>query len=106
MTSIVLILFAAILISIIIYLIIAGFNKLFPFDNTSKDKQDSESDSSLGPYDREGTVVIPFYPHYYRPHWWHIRRHRRGPFGSDRDRHGCIRSAGYSWDGSKCSRPW
>ena len=90
---------------LIIYLIIAGFNKIFPFNNTSSDKSDLDSDSTPGPYDREGTVVIPFYPHYYRHRRWH-RRHHRGPFGSDRDRHGCIRSAGYSWDGSKCSRPW
>jgi hypothetical protein len=29
-------------------------------------------------------------------------------FGSDRDHHGCIRSAGYSWneDQGKCTQPW
>jgi hypothetical protein len=29
-----------------------------------------------------------------------------GGLGGMRDSHGCIPSAGYSWDGSKCVRPW
>ena len=54
-----------------------------------------------------------------RPRGSYPRRHRRGGYNSDHhdlplviggqtDRHGCLRSAGYSWDTveQKCTRPW
>ena len=72
-----------ILFAIIIYLIIAGYTKIFPFNTMTTMSSPSPASppsvsSSLSPYDRQGTVVVPFYPNYYRPPWWwNNRRHRR-----------------------------
>ena len=98
-------------------------------DGTSTDSA-SGSDSALYPRDT-GVVVIDRYP-WYMP--WR-RRHRRRPRppwspgphprpqrptvlptsslivpkpkGGDRDEHGCLGSAGYSWNDAKqsCERP-
>ncbi len=69
-----------ILFAVIIYLIIAGYTKIFPFNTmtTSPASPPSPTSQSLSPYDRQGTVVVPFYPNYYRPPWWwNNRRHNR-----------------------------
>jgi len=49
------------------------------------------------------------YPRHYRRRGYRADHHDMPlVIGGEKDRHGCLRSAGYSWDveEQKCERPW
>jgi hypothetical protein len=66
------------------------------FDDDSDDSDDGEPVESLQ-QERERNLAIRARKPYEK---------EGGALGGMRDSHGCIPSAGYSWDGSKCVRPW